>query len=59
MILTRKDGTPYVKPIAEDYPDAISFLQAFHAYRDEIADDANRAFDATFRKALAADRSEP
>lgn len=55
-ILTRGDGTPYVRPERSDYPEgtegARTYLRAFHAYKDEIADDANRAFDAAFRKAL-------
>lgn len=42
MIYTRADGTPIPRPEPEDYPDAVSYLQAFHAWRDAIADIANR-----------------
>ena len=52
MIYVRSNGTPYVKPVPEDYPDAASYMRAFHTYRDEITEDANRAFDAAFRTAL-------
>jgi len=51
-ILTRANGTPYVKPERADFPDAIAYREAFRAYKDEIADDANRAFDASFRASL-------
>lgn len=52
-ILTRADGTPFVKPDPADYVSAVDFVRAYHAYRDAIADEANRAFDAGFRIALA------
>lgn len=50
---TRANGTPYVKPEPADFPDTGAYLRAFHAYRDEICDDGNRSFDASFRNYLA------
>lgn len=51
MILTDEQGRPLPRPERNDYPDAISWMRAFWAWKDRVADTANRAFDAAFRKA--------
>ena len=55
-IYTRGDGTPIEKPEPPgedaDIESKIAWIRAFHAYNDEIADVANRAFADGFRKAL-------
>lgn len=55
-ILTRANGTPYDKPERAEFPVGtdgdLAFLRASRAYRDEVASDANRAFDAQLRESL-------
>ena len=52
MLYTRADGTPFEKPERDDYTDPVEYMRAMWAYRDAIADYANKTFDAAFRKAL-------
>jgi hypothetical protein len=51
-IYTRADGTPIPRPDPEDYPDVVDYVRAVHAWRDTVADVANRAFDEQLRRAL-------
>lgn len=50
MILTDEHGRPMPKPSREDYPDTIAWMRAFWAWKDRVADVANRAFDAALRR---------
>jgi hypothetical protein len=56
MILTDAKGRPIPKPEREDFsaglPGDLAFLDARHAWRDEVALVANGAFDDAFRAAL-------
>lgn len=60
MILTRANGTPIERPepLAADatLEEKITWLRAFHAHRDEVADVANEAFVKGFTAALRRDR---
>lgn len=55
MILTDGDGRPFEKPAPEDYPSAVEYMRAYHAYQDAVADCANQAFDSALRAALRKD----
>ncbi len=52
MILTNDRGVPFVKPETQDFATTTEYLRAFWAYRDAIAEAANKAFDASFRKSM-------
>jgi hypothetical protein len=58
-IYTRADGTPFAKPDRADYETALEYFRAMWAYRDAIADYANKEFDAAFRKALKGGAGRP
>ena len=56
MILTDGRGRPIdpPEPPAPDAPieETVAYLRAYAAYKDRVADIANRAFDEAFREAL-------
>lgn len=52
MIITDAEGRPIPKPLVRDYPDAVSYLRAFHAWKQKVTDMANQAFDQSFRDSL-------
>lgn len=52
MIITDANGRPFEKPRRADYASDLEFVRAFHAYRDQVTTEANRAFDDAFRTAL-------
>ncbi len=49
MILTDATGKPFPRPSREDYPNVLDYIRAFHAYKDAIADCANKSFDKAIR----------
>lgn len=49
VIITDANGRPFEKPRRADYTSDLEFARAFHAYRDRITAEANRAFDDAFR----------
>jgi hypothetical protein len=51
VILTRLDGTPIAKPNRAEYATDCEYLTAFYAYKDEIANVSNAAFDKAWKKA--------
>lgn len=51
-ILTNAQGVPFERPRREDYPSDVDYLRAFHAYKDAVANEANKAFDEAFRNAF-------
>ena len=50
-ILTDAQGRPMPRPERADYPDAISWMRAFWAWKDRVAEVANRGFAEGFRAA--------
>lgn len=56
MILTDGNGRPFDRPKRSEFKPGSkgtqAFLKAFHAYKDQVSDCANFAFDQAFRKAL-------
>jgi hypothetical protein len=52
VIYTDAQGRPVPKPDPADFPDTVSFIRAYHAWRDRIADVGNKAFEQQFRKSL-------
>lgn len=45
MILTDRKGVPIEKPRRSDFGTDVEFMQAFYAYKDRIASEANSGFD--------------
>jgi hypothetical protein len=56
MILTDGQGRPFVKPDPQDFATTTEFLCAYWAYKDAIADCANKAFDSGLRASLRRSR---
>lgn len=51
-IVTDDRGVPYVAPERADFASDVDYLRAFHAFKDRMTNDANKAFDEAFRAAL-------
>lgn len=51
-ILTDAEGRPLPKPQVCDYPDAVSYLEAFHAWEQRVTNLANQAFDRNFLQSM-------
>jgi hypothetical protein len=52
VITTDDKGRPFDKPARADFRDDVSFVRAFHAYKDAVTRCANAAFDDAFRKEM-------
>lgn len=57
-ILTDDRGRPVERPERKDFASDIDFIDAFHAYKNKIAQIANAAFDDSFRKSLKRRKSK-
>lgn len=52
-LLTDEHGRPIERPCRADFSSDVEFMQAFHAFRDRVANTANAAFAGSFRGHLA------
>lgn len=52
MILTDANGHPIPKPEASDFPDVVSYLRAYHDWKQRVTNLANQSFDHSFRQAM-------
>lgn len=59
MIYTYADGRPIPKPERKEFAKTVEYLRAMWAYRDAIADCANKSFAEQFRKSLKGRRAPP
>jgi hypothetical protein len=55
-ILVDDTGTPMPRPCRRDFTSDIGFIDAYHAWRDLVANTANIAFASAFRKAMRGQR---
>lgn len=51
-ILTDARGVPFERPVRGDFADDASYLRAAHAFNDEVANEANRAFGRRFAEVM-------
>lgn len=52
MILLDDTGREIRRPLRSEFASDVEFVRAFHAYKTDIANTANRAFDEAFRKEM-------
>lgn len=52
VILVNAEGKPFERPRRSDFPTDAAYVEAFHAYKQKVTNEANEAFDKAFRASL-------